>query len=217
MEDVEARTEWSNKVMRRAWEAYKRKNESRKCRGNHHEEDLVGWICRVAGNMGGEGRINEGCSGVMDAAEKWSWEEEVFDDLTGDALDQRLVREAREEEMNEFKKYGVYVKVPVEECWKETGKNPIGVRWVDVNKGDRENPKYRSRLVAKEIKKDKREDLFAATPPIEAKKGLLSTVAHWVGEGRNGIKLDFYDVRRAYFHAAARRKVYVELPGEDYE
>ena len=27
----------------------------------------------------------------------------------------------------------------------------------------------------------------------------------------------FYDVPRAYFHAAARRKVYVELPGEDYE
>ena len=46
---------------------------------------------------------------------------------------------------------------------------------------------------------------------------MLSTVAHSVGEGRHGIKVDFYDVRRAYFHAAARRKVYVELPGEDYE
>ena len=29
---------------------------------------------------------------------------------------------------------------------------------------------YRSRWVAQEIKMDKREDLFAATPPIEAKK-----------------------------------------------
>ena len=87
VEDVEARTEWSNKMMRRAWEAHKRKSESRKRRGNYHVEDLVGWMCRVAGNMSGEGRINEGCSGVVDATEKWSWEEEVFDDLTGDALD----------------------------------------------------------------------------------------------------------------------------------
>ena len=60
--------------------------------------------------------------------------------------------------MNEFKKYGVYVKVPVEECWKEAVKAPSGVRLVDGNKGDRENPKYRSRLAAKEIKRDKRED-----------------------------------------------------------
>ena len=30
------------------------------------------------------------------------------------------------------------------------------------------------------------------------------------------MKLDFIDVRRAYFHAAARRKVYVKLPPEDH-
>ena len=32
-----------------------------------------------------------------------------------------------------------------------------------------------------------------------------------------GMKLDFIDVRRAYFHAAARREVYVELSAEDRE
>ena len=41
---------------------------------------------------------------------------------------------------------------------------PIGCRWVDINKGDEDNPEYRSRLVAKEIKKDRNQDLFAATP-----------------------------------------------------
>ena len=45
--------------------------------------------------------------------------------------------------------------------------------WVDANKGDKENPEYRRRLVAKEIKRDKREDLFAATPPLEAKTVLF--------------------------------------------
>jgi len=40
-----------------------------------------------------------------------------------------------------------------------TGKAPIGgVRWVDVNKGDRKAPLYRSRLVAKEFKRYKDDD-----------------------------------------------------------
>ena len=30
------------------------------------------------------------------------------------------------------------------------------------------------------------------------------------------MKLDFFDIRKAFFHADARREVYVELPNEDY-
>merc|ERR1711989_3021 len=88
----------------------------------------------------------------------------------------------------------------------------VGVRWVDINKGDLERPEYRSRLVAKEIKRDKREDLFAATPPLEAKKVLFSLFAC----GMN-FSLDFIDVSRAYFHARARRRVFVELLQRDHE
>ena len=43
---------------------------------------------------------------------------------------------------------GVYEKVDVAESWKETGKAPIAVRWVDINKGDTKEPNYRSCLVA---------------------------------------------------------------------
>ena len=75
--------------------------------------------------------------------------------------------------MEEFKKKKVYKKVAVQKCWDETGKGPIGVRWVDINKGDKVNPEYRSRLVAKGIKLYKTLDLFAATPPLEAKKMLF--------------------------------------------
>ena len=100
--------------------------------------------------------------------------EEIYDDLSGERLDPDGVMQARKEEMSEVRKHGVYVKVPISRCWEETGKAPIGVRWVDVNKGDQVHPEYRSRLVAKEIKHEKREDLFAATPPLEAKKMLLS-------------------------------------------
>ena len=66
------------------------------------------------------------------------------------------MREARKEEMQ-----NVYTKVPVQECYEATGKGPIGTKWVDINKGDTIHPEYRSRLVAKEIKTDKRLDLFA--------------------------------------------------------
>ena len=58
---------------------------------------------------------------------------------------------------------GVYEKVSVDEAFKITDKPPIAVRWVDVNKGDRVNPKYRSRLVAKEFSTDVNHDLYAAT------------------------------------------------------
>ncbi len=58
--------------------------------------------------------------------------------------------------------------------WDRTGKAPIKVKWIDANKGNVNNPEYRSRLVAMEFNTGKREDLFAATPPLEAKTLLFS-------------------------------------------
>ena len=76
-------------------------------------------------------------------------------------------------------------------------------------------------MVAKEIKTDKRMDLFAATPPLEGKKLLFTlAVAYGIGcdrgDKKNGMKLDFIDIRRAFFHARAKRPVYVELPEEEH-
>ncbi len=47
-------------------------------------------------------------------------------------------------------------------------------------------------------------------PPLEAKKVLFSLFA-----SLPGLFLDFTDVVRAYFHAKARIRVYVDLPEED--
>ena len=69
--------------------------------------------------------------------------------ISGQELDGSMVMMARAEEMEEFMKHGVYVNVPLTQCRDRTGKEPIGVRWVDVNKGDKVHPEYRSRLVAK--------------------------------------------------------------------
>ncbi len=88
-----------------------------------------------------------------------------------------LVQEARREELDEFRKHQVYTKVPVQQCWDRGGKAPIGVCWVDIYKGDHKNPRYRSRWVAKEFKFGSNGELFAATPPLEAKKLLMSLAA----------------------------------------
>merc|ERR1712015_131224 len=160
---------------------------------------------------------------VMAINQDWPAPREVFyDNISGEWLNPDMVKEARKEEMAEVKKHRVYEKVDVTECYERTGKAPIGTRWVDVNKGDSVHPEYRSRLVAQEINTNKREDLFAATPSLEAKKMLMSMavtegIGSKAGNEHKGMKLDFIDVRRAYFHAKARRELYVALPAEDRE
>ena len=147
---------------------------------------------------------------------------QYFDEGSGKQLEPKGVTKARIEEMVEVAKHKLYDKVPLQECWDETGKAPIKVRWLDINKGDELNPEYRSRLVAMELKRDNRKDLFAPTPPLEAKKLLFALavteeIGFEPGDKKRGMKLDFIDVRRAFFHANAIRKVYVQLCGEDYE
>ncbi len=53
-------------------------------------------------------------------------------------------------------------------------------KWVDVNKGTAERPDVRCRLVARDFKPERekgREDLFAAMPPLEAKRLLFVAAA----------------------------------------
>ena len=54
--------------------------------------------------------------------------------------------------------------------------------------------------MAKEIKKDRRADLFAATPPLAALKMLLSLattegIGYERGRAEKGMKLEFLDIR----------------------
>ena len=67
----------------------------------------------------------------------------------------------------------MYTKVPIKECIEKTGKQPIAVRWIDVNKQDVTNPLYRYRLVGNEFKTYDDMSLYAATPPIEALRLIL--------------------------------------------
>ena len=62
---------------------------------------------------------------------------EVVDTARGQMLDIRLVKEARQLEIVCFDEKRVYTKRLIREAQEKTGRQPIGVRWVDVSKGER--------------------------------------------------------------------------------
>ena len=107
-----------------------------------------------------------------------------------------------------------------------TGKPPITVRWVDVNKGDNQCPNIRSRLVARQIRQAGEDAIFAPTPPLEALRSVLS-LATTDFEGRpqhvrdgnseRRTQISAVDISRAYFNAATDedKPTYVALPQED--
>ena len=88
-----------------------------------------------------------------------------------------MVKKARADEIVYVREMKLYTKVPIQECINKTGKQPIAVRWIDVNKQDEANPLYRSRLVGKEFNAYNDLSLYAATPPIEALRLILHLAA----------------------------------------
>jgi len=147
------------------------------------------------------------------------------DDVSGQVLLDSLVGEAQQKELDYFESKQVWELRPRAECQAQTGKRPISVRWVLTNKGDDEQPNYRARLVARQIRHAGIESVFAPTPPLEAVRTVLSMAATKLpGDGEQcrdpkseeRIQLSFLDISRAYFNAKTdpTRPTYVELPPE---
>ena len=137
------------------------------------------------------------------------------------------MKKARKLEMEYFESKQVYVRRPVQEALSKTGKRPIAVRWVDVNKGDDMDPNYRSRLVAKDFRRKGDPSIFAPIPPLEALRTILMMATtpllwapKWVCmEGPHRMQISLVDISRAYFHARVDNEhpIYVQLPPEDPE
>ena len=72
---------------------------------------------------------------------------------------------------------------------------------------------YRIRLVGKEFDDGQMDGLFAATPPLEYLRFLVSRCAS-SQLGPRPTKLMVQDVKKAYFYAPATRDVYADLPPE---
>ena len=72
-------------------------------------------------------------------------------------------------------------------------------------------------MVGQEFKgSDKRDDFIVATPPLEALEALISLAASQKGS-KVVKKLSFIDVSTAYFHAPAKRDLYIKLPMQALE
>ena len=145
------------------------------------------------------------------------------DEVTGLPLDTKLVADAIKEELMFTRKQQVYHEVPVSYLEK-SGLKAIRTQWVHTNKGDAANPFIRARLVAQETKRvseltpEDASSTFAATPPLESLKVMLSRCM--TGKRRTPAEekiVGFYDISRAHFHSPARRTIVIKVPRDDDE
>ena len=158
------------------------------------------------------------CTGILNALQAFPFA--AWDDVSAAPLDPTKVVAARKLEITYAEKKPVWKKIPRSQA-KARGWKVIRSRWIDINKGDDDNPNYRSRMVGKEFNDHEIEGLFAATPPLEALRLLLSWAATGgtspqgdpaSGGGERSILIA--DVSRAFFEAPAKRDICVELPEE---
>ena len=152
-------------------------------------------------------------------AQEWDEDglEQFFDELTGERLNPKDVREAKVKEIEFLRTFPVYEKVPEAMA---KGKEFISTRWNIINKGDANAPNVRARFVGREFKwkSPAMENTFAATPPLESLKYLLSRFqSRRRGPTRSPgeRKILVLDVSRAHFHPKCRRELYIRLPEED--
>ena len=138
----------------------------RLCSGKHAREaakyprDLCRAVLRgIRNQLKKDGLLIDGCYGIQAPSDdteilkhlrgpEQGFSGKYKDDLNGQILQDKLVKEARAKELAFFCSKNVWVKVPVGEARSRSGRAPISARWVDVNKGDDMHPNYVSRLVA---------------------------------------------------------------------
>ena len=151
---------------------------------------------------------------VNEEEEQWMTEEESRQVEEGCDLDPEQVRQGREEEI----KYIIKILKMFEfESWEEAtskaGKMPTTTKRVDRNKKDDNGETFvRYRLVARDFKpkhEGPSDDLFAAMPPLEAKKALFAFVAgvreKRLTQGDEEVKLMFVDVKKGTSQREVRR------------
>jgi len=95
-------------------------DEEQQAKRRRQEEDAVMQVCCEEEDP------------VLDTHKKEDNGQTAFDDVTGKVLDHDCVKAAREEELAELERRGVYTKITLDERWRLTGRAPVGVRWIDT-------------------------------------------------------------------------------------
>ena len=115
-------------------------------------------------------------------------------------------KNAREKEIKCLWDMEVYEYSTEAEARARTGRNPVGSKWIDTNKGSAEAPRNRSRLVCTEVRHKGVEPILSATG-VACQKDVIQV--------EDLVLISIADVSRAYFHTDAVRDVYVPSPDED--
>ena len=125
-------------------------------------------------------------------------------------MDPREVKTAREKEKKYLWNMEVYECSTEATARARTGRNPVGFKWIDTNKGRAEAPRYRSRLVCTEVRHERVE-------PVRETLRILPSAAcqEDVFQAEDPFLISIADASRAHFYADAVRDVYVRLPDED--
>ena len=158
------------------------------------EEEVKKWVCEIEERVENE-EVND---------------EVHVEEEDSNELCQHEVCSARQEEIGYMQSRSIWSVMPISDCWEKTGKAPVTVRWVDVQKAEG----VRSRLVARDFKggdKD-RDDLYAATPPLESKRLLISRAATRI-KGKLTRKLLFIDVKKAHLNPKCQQELPAEAEG----
>ena len=74
-----------------------------------------------------------------------------YDENTWEELDPKGVEAGERDELERFHKMGVYTYVSRQQAQEDPNDKFVKVKWVRVNKGSREKPNIRCRLVAQEL------------------------------------------------------------------
>ena len=179
------------------------------CRGllkeKHKDNMNVKYLCSVSasdrlGNMEDNGKSGIGNKHLNeDKVAEAEIYLQAWDDVLGEPLNPKQGIEARLLEVDYIKRMGVWIKITRSEALAKQIKI-LGTRWIDVNKGDKENQLLRSRLVGQDFKDGEDESLYASTPPLEALRLLISETATIdIHEDRYEKIMMFNDVSRACF------------------
>ena len=128
------------------------------------------------------------------------FKDSYVDEYTRERLPLDLVKQAIIEELNYFNER-VWELADAKKVLGDSESKAVRTRWVICNKGDTVAPDIRARLVACEVNTYKSYDFYASTPPLEAKRMLLSELAtaRVLPDGRP-LEVSFIDVKKAYFN-----------------
>ena len=132
-------------------------------------------VCRTCGIKNAWGQKHQCCQAqcheLLNALQAFPYA--AWDDISAAQLDPAKVTAARKLEIQYAGKKQVWKNILMSLA-KEKGWEIVKSRSTDINKRDDKNPNYRSRMVGKVFNDSVVDGLFAATPPLEALRMILS-------------------------------------------